>query len=293
MSRRPVRQAIAAAMLATATAVALAGCTGQTHTSPPIVPLHTPTVSATPRATGAAAAPPLSPAQKKVAALVQSEKSVSADVPAEGLVVASTPVATSNGAVSFHVAVTATGKDDYVVATSDFHSDVAGAPYQVFFRQFPEPLGSCIEDGVSFGYASWGGAGSTEQTLPAQVDLTAAGDDPSFLQNVVITQQPSDPASPCAWKVVGVAPLAWHAPDRHPGLAVHDSGPATGAEGQVTTVAGKPQAYLIAAGDTATDVEARFGVTLRDLVWLNARSGAALGFQLDSGQKLNLDPALR
>ncbi|GAA4682466.1 LysM peptidoglycan-binding domain-containing protein [Frondihabitans cladoniiphilus] len=214
------------------------------------------------------------------------------DVPKRGLIVASADVATPTGKVGFHVDVTATGEDTYAIRTTDFHSNPPGAAYEMFFRQYDESVGSCITDGVSFGYASWGGPNSTAQAVPPQVDLTQAGDDPSFLKNVVITTSPATLTS-CLWQVVAVTPLTWHTPNRHPGLDPHDTGNRPGATGTVTATNGTLRTYTTAAGDTEAGLEKRFGITLRDLQYLNAASKPGSPFTLYAGQQLNLDPLAR
>jgi hypothetical protein len=294
MTKMRVQHRVAAGAVAAAMLVTLAGCSSLTSWSTPAPATHAalaPTPSSTPSAAPSAASVTQSPAQKKVAALVEAQTAQTHDVPAKGLVVATASVSAPDGSVGFHIAVTATGSDAYEIEVSDYHSAVKGAPFQMFLRQYPESLGSFIEEGVSFGYASWG-ASETDHTPPQSVDLSTAGDDPTFLQNVVITTA-SPASSQGAWKVVAVAPLVWHAPNRHSGLVVHDSGPASGATGTATKQNGVVASYLIARGDSVTDVEARFGLTLRDLVYLNARNAAAINFQLNWGQTLNLDPALR
>ncbi|WP_164554712.1 LysM peptidoglycan-binding domain-containing protein, partial [Pseudomonas viridiflava] len=58
-----------------------------------------------------------------------------------------------------------------------------------------------------------------------------------------------------------------------------------------TTAAGAPAAYTVAPDDLIGDVAARFGITVRDLVWLN--EGVQVFGQdqhLYEGTTLNLDP---
>ncbi|WP_147430096.1 LysM peptidoglycan-binding domain-containing protein [Frondihabitans australicus] len=278
-------------------ALALAGCTSLSPFTHPSGTASTATPGATASAPAAVAA--LSPAQKKVAAITAKEAAVAAAKPAAGTVVATAHVAAPSslmsGAVSVTVTVVATGEDTYEIRTSDYHSSVAGAPYAIFFRQYPESVGDCIEDGVSFGYSDWGGPGVTYQSIPPTIDLSTAGDQPDFLKDVVLTTgiaaQKTTACDP--WAVLAVAPLVWHLPNRHPGVAPKDTGVGTEARGTVTTTStGSPLTYTVAPGDTETGIEARFGISQRDLHWLTAQSGEFIGHRLAAGDKLNLDPAL-
>lgn len=293
-------RAAAAAALAVIGAMALAGCTGlpaipaPTHGSNAV---STPTPTAT-RFSQVTISGPAGAAQRKVDAVTAREAAVAKAVPAAGTVVATAHVGTSDGRVGFDVSVVATGSDAYDITTSNYHASSQAVQYNMFFRQYPEQIGSCVEEGVSFGYTNWGGPVNSDHVVPRSVDLQTAGDDPSFLENVVITTSPTDLTNTsCMWTVVAVTDLTWHAPNRHPGLTVTDSGPAAGARGTVTRTTGstssEPATYTIAPGDTLTGIEARFGLSTRDLVYLNARRAWADGFQIDSGQEVTLAPALR
>lgn len=242
-----------AAALAAIGVVALAGCTGSPAISTPTYgsnDVWTPTPTPT-RFSQVTISGPAGAAQRTVAAITAKEAAVAKAVPAAGTVVATAHVGASDGSVGFDVSVVATGSDTYDITTSDYHASSQAVQYSMFFRQYPEQIGSCVEEGVSFGYTTWGGPGNSDHVVPRTVDLQTAGDDPSFLENVVITTSPTDPASSsCAWKVAAVTDLTWHAPNRHPGLTVTDSGPAAGARGTVTRTTGstssEPATYTIA-----------------------------------------------
>lgn len=292
------RAGIFAAALAGALAVtlALAGCTSLTrpftHATAPVgvaTAPSTPGAGSTPGPTTAPTAIAESPTQKKVDAVTAAEKATAADVPEAGLVVLQTDIATPNGDTRMHLTVKATGSDTYRLFVTDFHTTTT-AGHDLWLRQYPESPGECIEDGVSFGHTTWGGSFGAGSTPDAEIDLSTAGDDPSFLQNAVIS---SDTQTGC-WSVQAVVPLSWHTPDRHPGLKVVDSGSASGARGTVTTTAdGQPQVYTIAAGDTPVGLEARFGISDRDLAYLIVRDHPLGTGELKSGLPINLDPASR
>jgi LysM repeat protein len=290
---------IAAVALAVVTATALAGCSGVTSWSRP-APARTtvtaePRTAATSRPSTAPAASPASNAsiqEQRAAALDDAQRALAADVPKAGLVVMQTDIATPDRSVSMHLAVVATGSDDYTLRISDFHS-TSTRVHDLFLRQFPESAGSCITDGISFGHATWGASlGADAAAPPATVDLAQAGDDPSFLRTAVLTSETT--AGGCgSWVVTAAVPLTWHAPQRHPGLVVRDSGSAPGATGSVTTANGVPHLYTVAAGDTVVGLESRFGVSERDLAYLTARNNGVGWGDIHSGEQLNLDPAER
>jgi hypothetical protein len=208
--------------------------------------------------------------------------------PAAGTLVASTDLASADGRASIHLDVVATGNDDYVVQTSDYRSEL-GIPLAIFFRQFDEQVGDTISDGVSFGYDAWGEQGETAQVPDQQFRLQEAGDDPSFLKNVVLTDRPDTGT----WKILGVAALHWSAPDRHPDLHVVDHGARGHARGTVDSEDGVPRWYHVAQGDTAWSVARRFGVDVDDLDYLSARQAPELRGVLTSGTLLNLDRTKR
>lgn len=208
--------------------------------------------------------------------------------PAAGTVVLDTDLASADGRASLHLRVVATGNDDYVVQTSGYRSTL-GIPLAVFFRQFDEQVGDTIDDGVSFGYDAWGAPGETAQQPDAQFRLQEAGDDPSFLRTAVLVNRPE--SSP--WQVLGVSELHWSTPDRHPDLRVADTGSRAGATGTVDREDGAPRWYHVAAGDRVEDVASRFGISVDDLTYLNARQALGLAHALQEGTLLNLDRTKR
>lgn len=93
--------------------------------------------------------------------------------------------------------------------------------------------------------------------------------DPSYMRTAIIwAAQPG--ASIGFGSIVATADLTWHLPDMNPGLDIVDHGSTDGARGAVTRADdGAPWSYLVAAGDTANGITTRFGITERDLEWLN------------------------
>lgn len=254
-------------------ALVLGGCTHTADAAPP------PSDSASARPSAAPAEVPDTPT---------ATASARSAAPAAGAVVLDTDLASADGGASLHLQVVATGDDDYEVHTSAYRSSL-GIPLAVFFRQFDEQPGDTIESGVSFGYDAWGAPGETAQQPDAVFRLQEAGDDPSFLRTAVLVNRPET----SAWQVLGVARLDWSTPDRHPDLHVTDAGARSGATGVVDSEGGVLRRYHVAEGDSAADIVQRFGITVDDLTYLNARQALSPAEGLPSGAVLNLDRAAR
>lgn len=214
----------------------------------------------------------------------------SGPVPGAGTVGAETDVRTPDGSLALHLRVVATGNDGWVVQTSDYRSTKPGQ-YALFLRQFDEQVGDTIEDGVSFGYDNWGSPGTDNADgPPAQISLMTAGVDPGFLRDAVITSMGDE-----GFRVLAVAPLTWTLPDRYPSLRIEDSGASVGANGTVEMQDGVPRWYHVAAGDTLEAITKRFGVSVAELDYLDARQlrDFSAGAPLRSGTQLNLDRTKR
>jgi LysM repeat protein len=75
-----------------------------------------------------------------------------------------------------------------------------------------------------------------------------------------------------------------------------DGGARAYASGAVTakTTSGAPKRYLVAAGDITSVVAKRFGISIEDLIWLNANLQVFGNQQyLYQSTTLNLDPNSR
>jgi hypothetical protein len=121
-------------------------------------------------------------------------------------------------------------------------------------------------------------------------------DDPSFFTNFLILQW-SDAGARirgCDQAIAALATIRWTMAPIYPGLAVHDSGPTSAAEGTVKTVDGKPFSYDTAARDTWSSIAARFGITPAQLLYLNPiRHPEAEPAIAYADQVLNLSPTNR
>ena len=87
--------------------------------------------------------------------------------------------------------------------------------------------------------------------------------------------------------------MQWVIPLRQTNVHPADGGTRAYASGTVTakTSTGAPKRYLIAPGDITAVVAQRFGISVEDLIWLNANL-EVFGDQqyLYEGTTLNLDP---
>ena len=94
-------------------------------------------------------------------------------------------------------------------------------------------------------------------------------------------------------KVLAVKAVYWSIPVRQTNVHPVDGGARTFASGTVTakTASGAPKRYLIAPGDITSVVAKRFGISIEDLIWLNANLQVFGNQQyLYKGTTLNLDP---
>jgi hypothetical protein len=160
------------------------------------------------------------------------------------------------------------------------------------------PGENCLDSDWRFGLgqAEEGHDPATELVFPIGGSDGIGQGDLSFIREVVVTRTPGGaaPDKSCPIPLVSHAPLVWDTPDLRPGLAVHDSGPATGAMGTVTIVDGEPGSYTVAQGDTIAAIATRFGISQDDLFYLNPRRSPnpedATAF---TGEVLNLSRTTR
>lgn len=232
---------------AVAIAAVLAGCTVGNSAAP--VP------SATSAPTSATSSP--SPVPSAVRAV------------APGTVLATGAFVSADRRTTGNVTITAMPLNDgLAVRVSGFRSTRTGDPRLIHLSERAvKPNTVCfdnygrIQDQIS--------SAATQTFRYPGVPYYAVSNDPSFLDSVVLTVSAPNPADNCLWPVAEIAHLTWTMPDLHPGLAVVDSGTATGARGAVTITDGRPVSYVVAPGDTMASIAARFGITVADLAYLN------------------------
>jgi hypothetical protein len=129
--------------------------------------------------------------------------------------------------------------------------------------------------------------------FPLDPDFTDG--DPTFLRTVLVKlYDPEAFADGCYVPVLSSAVLSWTLPDMRPGLVVVDSGKTGGATGEVTIVDGEPVSYTVAPNDMATEVAARFGITVDDLFYLNPVRTTFIKYPLlQLGEVLNISKSHR
>lgn len=287
-------------------AVALSGCSllgGSDGALPaPSVPptaSRTPAPSATPTedpdaARLEASATPRAPTPVATEAAVPDP--VLTPIPA-GTVLAEGDVASPKGSIHFHYRVVADGDETFTAQYSGVTSSLP-APIGVGFFERERQVG----DGLTYpgvGDAVLGGP--TPAPVSKDVPLDGSGVDPSGLVTLVVSSAADAgrtdlPIEIAGGKVLAVAPVRWSVPQRQTNVHPVDAGARANAAGPVTatTASGAPRSYTVARDDLIGDVAARFGVSVKALVWLNADVQVFGDDQyLYEGTTLNLDPLAR
>ena len=285
------RRRFAAVGIVLAAAVALAGCVpgegkavahvSRTHSPTP----HTarPTASATP-----------DPAQSRPATAppASTPSPTLTPVPA-GTVVAEGDVTSPKGSIHFHYRMVANGDNTYSAEYSDFTSTVP-VPVSVTLIDIPPSVG----DGLTYhGVGNHQLGGPTTSAAPPSTASLGSEGQPSYLGTLVTYSSAADgngvPVELGPDKVLAVNSVSWNIPVRETNVHPVDGGTRAYAAGTVTasTASGAPASYLIAAGDITSVVADRFGISVEDLIWLNANL-QVFGDQqyLYEGTTLNLNP---
>ena len=212
-------------------------------------------------------------------------------VPA-GTVVAQGDVASPKGSIHYQYKVVANGDNTFTAQYSGFTSTVP-IPVSVTLLDIPPKVG----DGLT-----WHGVGDHllggPTTSPQSSSVSLGSEDqPSYLVALVtyssVASGDGVPVELGPNKVLAVDTVSWNVPVRQSNVHPVDGGARTYAAGSVTatTSSGAPKSYLIAPGDITSVVAKRFGITVEDLIWLNANL-QVFGDQqyLYEGTTLNLDP---
>ncbi|MGN8049049.1 LysM domain-containing protein [Curtobacterium sp. 22159] len=284
--------------------VALSGCSllrGSDGALPapsgPATAQRTPTPSATPSADGEsegdllqASATPRTPTPEPTEAAAPAPTLT--PIPA-GTVLAQGDVASPKGSIHFHFRVVANGDDTFTAQYSGVTSTLP-VPIGVGLFDLPRKVG----DGLTYhGVGDRTLGGPTQGPIAADVPLTGSGVDPSHL-GVLVTYSAAAagadvPVEISSDKVLAVTSVRWSVPQRTTNVHPVDSGARPNATGTVTgkTATGAPKAYTVAPDDLIGDVAARFGITVKALVWLNEGVQVFGEDQhLYEGTTLNLDP---
>ena len=210
-----------------------------------------------------------------------------------GTVLAQGDVASPKGSIHFHFRIVADGDDSFTAQYSGVTSTLP-VPIGVGLFDLPREVG----DGLTYHGVGDRNLGSpTSAPGSAAVPLDGSGVDPSHLATLVTYSAAAPgqdvPVEIAADKVLAVTTVRWSVPARTTNVHPVDGGARPNATGPVTarTTAGAPRSYTVAPDDLIGDVAARFGISVRALVWLNEGVQVFGGDQhLYEGTTLNLDP---
>jgi hypothetical protein len=298
---RTARRAFVAIGVAVAITVILAGCSSVarntaahvTHTRSHGGTGHastTPKPSPTPAE--AAPNPGLSHPATPGPASAHNENPTLTPVP-RGTVVAQGDVASPKGSIHFHYQMVANGDNTYFAQYSAFTSSVP-VPISVTLIDVAPRVG----DGLTYhGVGDHRLGGPTTGAAPTTSASLGSVGQPAYLGTLVTySSAPSAVGVPTELgpnKVLAVNTVRWGIPVRQSNVHPVDGGKRTYASGPVTatTASGAPKRYLVAPGDITAEVAQRFGISIQDLIWLNANL-EVFGSQqyLYEGTTLNLDP---
>ncbi|MCP1502964.1 hypothetical protein J2Y89_001708 [Curtobacterium herbarum] len=216
-----------------------------------------------------------------------------------GSVLSEADVVTPKGSVRFHYRVVV-GADGTPTAQWSSFASTLPVPVATTFLETPPSVG----DGIT-----WHGVGDTTlgggpgaTAAPASTALDPGRADPSWLGAIVVysaaaSAGPDLPVEIGPGKVLAVQPVRWSVPARTTNVHPVDGGArpnATGKSSSDGSTDGAPTAYRIASEDLIGSVAARFGLSVKDLVWLNP-DVTVYGDQqyLYEDTVLNLDPYRR
>jgi hypothetical protein len=210
-----------------------------------------------------------------------------------GTVLAQGDVASPKGSIHFHFRMVANGDDSF---TAQYSGITSTLPVPVGVGLFD--LSRKVGDGLTYrGVGDHTLGGPTSSPVSVSVPLSGSGVDPSHLGTLVTysaaTPGQDVPVEIAADKVLAVTTVRWSVPARQTNVHPKDAGVRANANGQVTATAasGAPKTYRVAPDDLIGDVAARFGISVRDLVWLNEGIQVFGEDQhLYQDTSLNLDP---
>lgn len=214
-----------------------------------------------------------------------------------GTVLSEGDVASPKGSIHFHYRVVADGDDTFTAQYSGVTSTLP-VPIDVGLFERSRQVG----DGLTYhGVGDVVLGGPTSTPVARSVPLDGSGVDPSSLVTLVVSSaaQPGQadvPVEIATDKVLAVSPVRWSVPARQTNVHPVDGGPRANAAGALTatTATGAPRSYRVARNDLIGDVAARFGISVKALVWLNQGVQVFGDDQyLYEGTSLNLDPLAR
>jgi hypothetical protein len=279
-------------------AVLLAGCSPtHKHTASHVTRSHSSHASAlgatnTPSQESTPPDPAVSHAATPGPVSATAPKPTLSSIP-RGTVVASGDVASPKGSIHFHYQMVANGDNTYAAQYSGFTSTVP-VPVSVTLIQIPPRVG----DGLTYhgvGDHQLGGP-TTAAASASSASLGSVGQ-PAYLVTLVTYSSAASadgvPVELGPNKVLAVNTVHWSIPARQSNVHPVDGGARSYASGAVTatTPSGAPKRYLVASGDVTAVVAQRFGISVEDLIWLNANLQVFGDEQyLYQSTTLNLDP---
>lgn len=241
-------------VVAIATGLLLAGCTGES------VPGPTPSASQTPSAT----------------IDLSTERP---EVPV-GTVVATGELISVLGANRGRVEITASGGKNYAIRVLDFETDRAERP-DIYL--WPDPPGGEVDcsGNLTGAFGLGGRPGQTTRWyfgVRNTPDEKAKGD-PAHFDALVLRDgdslRPHSEGPSCLNDMTAYAPLTWTLPVFHEVPPVVDGGPREGASGTTTSDGTGLLGYEVAEGDDSRAVAERFGLAMEDFVYFNPNLGGA------------------
>lgn len=210
-----------------------------------------------------------------------------------GTVVAQGDVASPKGSIHFHYQMVADGDNTYSAQYSGFTSTLP-VPVSVTLIDVAPKIG----DGLTYhGVGDHSLGGPTTTTASGGSVLLSDVGQPAYLGTLVTYSSAASaagvPVEIGPNKVLAVNTVHWSIPVRQSNVHPVDGGKRAYASGTVTarTASGAPKRYFVAAGDVTAVVAERFGISIADLIWLNADL-QVFGDQqyLYKSTTLNLDP---
>jgi LysM repeat protein len=211
----------------------------------------------------------------------------------QGTVVAQGDVASPKGSIHFHYRMVADGDNTYSAQYSGFTS-IVPVPVSVTLIDIPPKIG----DGLTYhGVGDHQLGGPTTTAAPASSASLGNVGQPTYLGTLVTYSSAASangvPTELGPNKVLAVNTVRWSIPVRQTNVHPVDGGARAYASGPVTakTASGAPKRYLVAAGDITAVVAQRFGISIEDLIWLNANLQVFGNQQyLYASTTLNLNP---
>lgn len=202
-------------------------------------------------------------------------------------------IASPKGSIHFRYQMVANGDNTCSARYSDFTSTLP-VPVSVTLIDVAPKVG---DGGTYHGVGDHRLGGPTTTAASASSVSLGVADQPAYLGTLVTYSSAASaaglPIEIGPNKVLAVNTVQWSIPVRQSNVHPVDGGARSYASGRVTatTASGAPKRYFVAAGDVTAVVAERFGISIEDLIWLNADLQVFGDRQyLYQSTTLNLDP---